>query len=531
MAEDFTKDFQKLWKEAEQKATSPEFLAEREQISPFLKALLKDIKKPAVEKVTPEQADRLLLFAIKYPNVWEGAIIKLFAPSLLPMLIKAEKNADGFYQYPPGTMGKYSALFENSEEHTIVPLGIEYLLKLPDFEKELTEIGNSLSLSYIALERAKKAIKVQTDKDPFYKAVKEELEAIKKDPKWGGVDFSSLIFEQDPNTTPRENLSLHDQALLEAIERAEKKLDPKAIVSISRKLSPLTEIPIDKVNNRVWRLLENEAIDGQYRINFLTGEETKRGVQPLVTFCLDFSQLEKELPIVRKLTAYDKRVMMSSAALYKYGNEYQTLTMIYHKMGNPENKRPSKSDLDKINNSLTKQRATILKLNNDKEKEAGFKYPQIKFDGPLIMFERVTAEIDGKVLDGVIHVAKEPVLIRFARERKQTFSIPNKILESPLSKTEKNLPIEDYFLERIAVMKKNPEFSRTILFSTVLKECNMEKDRHPGRIKKTIDLLLDHYKATKFIKDFSMDDKEIVIFLEVQNEGEGEAKSSKTSRK
>ncbi len=267
MAEEYTQDFQKLWEEARQRAEAPEFLADKEKIQPLIELLRTDLKKPAAEKVTPEQADSLLLFAIKYPKVWESSIIRLFAPSLLPMLVSAEKNAEGFYFYPPGALGKYSALFENSEEHTIVPLGIEYLLARPEFEEELGLIENNLSLAHIALEKADKVVKEQTDS--FYKAVKKELEVIKKEPEWGGVDFSKLIFDEDPNTTPRENLSLHDKALLEAIERAEKKLTPKAIVSISRKLSPLTEVPIDKVNNRVWRLLENEAIDGQYRINFL----------------------------------------------------------------------------------------------------------------------------------------------------------------------------------------------------------------------------------------------------------------------
>jgi len=381
-------------------------------------------------------------------------------------------------------------------------------------------IENMSKNSFSAVTELFGTVSKVIEKHPIFALYIEELEKISQEEEYKGIDLTSRGIEylDEEHTieadTPK-NRALHE-AYRRAVERYEKEQDAqkKAVVKVEKKSSPSTMIPIDKINRNVWKGIEETETNGQINFQFLTGKQGKRyknGIEPLVTYSLDFSSLEERLPIVKKLTSFDKRVMVAVGALYNAGNTTQTLTDIYHKMGYGENKRPNSKDLEKINDSLTKQLKAHLRIDNMEEERAGLNYPKYKYDSTLLQFERVTAEIDGKTTEGAVHFFREPPLLDFARGRGQITTVKNAVLESPLPKTDKNLKIDDYLIEEISFMKRSTKFSNKIMFNTLFEACGLVGDKNPARIKATIKEYLDHYKRTAFIEGYEVKKDYILI--------------------
>lgn len=256
--------------------------------------------------------------------------------------------------------------------------------------------------------------------------------------------------------------------------------------------------PVDKVNGHIWRLLE-KAENGQIAIDFAT-EKRGSAKEATVTYAIDFSELDG-ITLTKELTAYDKRVYVSAAALFNSGNDVISATQIYANMGYKG--RAGDVDLDKIDESLTKMSGARILLDNSIEHDTYKKYPLFKYDGSLLPMERVRAYINGKLTESAIHLFREPPMITFARDRKQVTTIPILLLESPVSKTDKNLKIDDYLIERIARMQDGNKVPRKILYKTLFDNCDISKSRDKERAKKTISKYLTHYRdAAGWIKGF-----------------------------
>lgn len=179
-------------------------------------------------------------------------------------------------------------------------------------------------------------------------------------------------------------------------------------------------------------------------------------------------------------------------------------------MGNTS--RPSTADIKKINDSLTKMRLARIYISNEHEANKYKGYQQFKYDGDLLPFERITGIIDGQESDAILHFFREPPLMTFAKERKQITTLELRLLESPISKTEANLAIDDYLLERISHIK-NGKAQPRILYETLYKKCSIttkkQKDRAPEKIKR----YLEHYKNSGFINSYDEDAEGITVYV------------------
>ena len=148
--------------------------------------------------------------------------------------------------------------------------------------------------------------------------------------------------------------------------------------------------------------------------------------------------------------------------------------------------------------------------------------------------ERVTAIVDGKITDAAIHLFREPPLITFARQRKQITNINIKLIQSPVNKTESNIALEDYLIERIAqarnerrklekercktdAEKKKKEDALKddlrILFETLYKHADIKTKMQRQRAPEKLERILEHYKVCSFIHDFKIDATGITITL------------------
>lgn len=261
--------------------------------------------------------------------------------------------------------------------------------------------------------------------------------------------------------------------------------------------------PLDKVNRNIWELMEEAGEDGQ--ISMLPFAVEKRGSnkEATVYFSIDFDDDTKAIYKKPHLDPFDKRAYLAVYAMQEAQGDYMSLEQIWKTMGNTT--RPNARQLQRLNDSLTKMRASIY-IDNKDELPVNKKAVHFRYDGPLLPFERTTAYINGKLCGSVIHLFREPPMISFAKSRKQITTIPTKVLASPANKTDDSLRLEDYLLDCIAQIKSGKR-SNKILYATLFKHCGADsaKDKMKrSRIKnELLPRLLDFYKETKWIKGYS----------------------------
>lgn len=306
------------------------------------------------------------------------------------------------------------------------------------------------------------------------------------------------------------------QTILERVEDRLKEKYPTLEVTTGERLLPsiagkrikCLDFPVDKVNFKIWDIL-GEDTKGQ--ICYISAEselDKRRGKQINILYAIDFENIDKAVSITRRLTPYDELVYIAISTLFSVGNDYMTTAQIYNAMGCEG--RPSKYDIDKINNAITKMNGARIYINNLEEIEAKYKYPVVKYDGSLLPMERRSVVINGQLAEAAIHIFREPPLMSFARGRKQITTIDRKLLASPLSKTDQNIRLQIYLIDRISHIKnkKKKKISNKILFETIYKETgiNKEKPKQRQRTPEKIKQLLDHYKECGVIKGYTPDE-------------------------
>ena len=280
------------------------------------------------------------------------------------------------------------------------------------------------------------------------------------------------------------------------------------------------EYPLDKINDNIWRDLLTADKNGQLTMYFDT---LKQGSEPqaLVIYSIDFSALE-DASIVKKLTAYDKRVYIAVNGLYAAGYDIISINQIYSVITNRPT-TPGAGDREKINKSLSKM-AARLHLDNSKERNGTYaKYPLFKYDGALLPFDRIEAEFNGNHADAIriYRPASEGAdadralpLVRFAKQRGQYTTISTQLFGS-LSLTDANLAIEDYLIEQIGHIKKG-SINNKMLYETIYQKTGQTKAMQKKRAKSKIHDILDHFKEVGFIKNYTQASDGITITYDSQ---------------
>lgn len=293
--------------------------------------------------------------------------------------------------------------------------------------------------------------------------------------------------------------------LLEEAKRAEKEdKPPQATIKGTNKI----DMPIDKVNNHVWKLLADTDTSGQ-----IAFDVARRGDEYLpVLYSINFDELkENSIKITKRLTPFDKRVYTSIAALYNAGNDIVSLTQIYKHMGNSG--RPNTKNLEKISGSITKMTAARIMVSNKKEAEK-YNYKDLSYTGSLLPLEAGEAyNIKGALTEAAIHLFREPPLVSFARKRKQITTVSLKLLQSPINKTDSNIMIDDYLIEIISLAKnkhlKSVETKYEKLYTHLQTNTTMQKKRLPEKISR----YLDHYKTCNYITGYEFSSDRLTIYI------------------
>lgn len=393
---------------------------------------------------------------------------------------------------------------------TLLPQILDYADSLSSLSKRAAtdDAGNQISMLLSRIRSLQKnynlfLLALETED------LKSELEKELQNPKYDGRTLQELFEEitAEQGEGELDGTSLFEQA----IEAARKAKYPAATIRRAKSI----EFPLDKPNSRIWNLLE-ENTEGQ--VTFDLAKTGSRKVL-LATYSIDFDALEgqvKGLQITKRLLIYDKCVYMAISALFNAGNNIVTLSQIYYAMGYTG--RPGKKDLNKINQSITKMMTAHIFFDNEQESQAYKNYPHFKYDGSLLPVERGTYIVNGQLAEAAIKVFREPPLITFAKQRRQITTIDVKLLQSPISKTDMNLLINDYLIERISRAKNGKKKSCRILFKTLYEHAriadrpktNTEKQakkRAPEKVQK----YLEFYQSQGFIKRFTVEPDGVTV--------------------
>ena len=339
------------------------------------------------------------------------------------------------------------------------------------------------------------------------------LEAELKKPEYEGKTLDDLLEEaetDDDGNPAAESLLMKAVSAARAArdEAAAKEETPRAAITRAQTV----EYPLDKPNQIIWNLLEKDT-KGQVTFNMAKSGSRK---QILTYYSINFDGLS-DIQITKRLLPFDKRVYIAVSALFNAGNNVITLSQIYYAMGYTG--RPGTTDLEKINDAITKMTTARIYFDNQQEAES-YKYRHFKYDGSLLPLERGTVIVNGQLADAAIKIFREPPLITFAKQRQQITTLDVKLLQSPISKTDANLSIEDYLIERISREKnRRGAHSCRILFKTLYAhtgipdkpKTNTEKSakkRAPDKIKK----YLTYYQKQQFITRFTTEPDGITVY-------------------
>lgn len=316
------------------------------------------------------------------------------------------------------------------------------------------------------------------------KRLKKEFED-NKDPVFKNIDMVYSIINNARNAYEKTQ----EKSLLP-------KINPKKITEL--------QYPLDKVNSYLWGLTINETV----ALKAESDKDSKKGKQASIYVLLDFDELDG-VKISRQLTSYDKRVFLAVANLKAQGHDTITAWQVHYAMGGIS--RPKKDTIEKIIQSIETLSKCRVTIDNTEEAELYTRYDRVKATFPLLTTKICSGYIKGIIVDNAITVSEVPDLLTFAEKRGQLTTVPLRLFESPISKTEANLLLEDYLFNRIARMKNSPKITRTILLEKVYQKCNVTTYKQKARLPEKIERLLQFYKDESWIKGFTITERSIEI--------------------
>lgn len=336
--------------------------------------------------------------------------------------------------------------------------------------------------------------------EPFIKA------ELKKD------EYDGLTFDDIMQHTPAELLELRNDPtsiiykVIEAARAAKAKAERVTIQHTDD-----IEYPLDKISGKAWNLF-TENTDGQLSIAFDMLPK-KKNLRATAYYSINFDSLGDNVKITKRLQPFDKRVYIAVSALFNAGNDIITATQVYYAMGNTG--KPGAKHIKKIDDALSKMTGAKITLDNAQEAEATKgKYPHFKYDGSLLPIEKITAIVNGQVSESAIHIFREPPLMTFAKERDQVTTIDVKLLQSPINKTDANLLIDDYLIDRISKAKNKTKAggSCRILYKTLYSNAGITTTKQKQRAPEKIEKYLTYYQQQGFIKKYSMQTDGVTVY-------------------
>lgn len=263
----------------------------------------------------------------------------------------------------------------------------------------------------------------------------------------------------------------------------------------------------DKVSNAIYGLWGTQVIPGKNTEVNLANRRSKKKLSALVN--IDFTDDAINIMGKRELTAYDREVHDAIVTLYvDGGNELITPQMIYRAMTGDDNARLASKQQESISNSINRLLYSRLILNASKEDALAYGYGSFKYEGAIIIGEKLTATtVSGNVVSEVIRILREPVLYTYASKKNQIGRFAIKLLDSPVNKTEENIILQSFLYRHILAIKGG-SLSPTMVYSTIYNQLGIKASSQASmnnkkkKVRDTIKKILAYWKKEGFIKSY-----------------------------
>lgn len=294
----------------------------------------------------------------------------------------------------------------------------------------------------------------------------------------------------------------------------ERKHTPQKMDNSLLSTMPLIRDIFEKTNPKKGTTRE---IDGQLFYDFVSVTENKKTLKkhpdnPEV-YILGRLWQTGDIIISRELDIKDRMLIEVLGSFYKEGIKQISLADLFYQMG--YNRKPQKKDKEEIIKRLLRLSSTWMQFDNTKEIEHRYKYPPIlsatkgtqllKFD-----IQQITAS-NGQSIE-IIELNAMPELMRIAIDRRQFTTLHREWLTLPGNTSKYSEKIQRYFLDNITAINDGA-INNIMKFESIFDYCELTKDKRMqrDRVKTQIIDFLEHYKKNKFIKDYKINNEEIII--------------------
>ena len=322
----------------------------------------------------------------------------------------------------------------------------------------------------------------------------------------------SLIFYENLLKDKDKLKKAFDAYIKRLKELEEKDETPAAVVNTIYPANFLA--PTDKVSNLAF---SNELTGSHIQQLAMERRGSKKQITTLAS--IDFDSLNGSVQIKgrKELTAYDREVHDTIITLYvEGGNEYITPQMIYQVMTGDPKARLEKKQAEAISESITKCMYSRLIIDASEEAKA-YGFDSFKYDGSLISGERVTASLNGTVVE-CLRILRPPVLYEYANKKNQIGRFNIKLLNTPINKTEEIITLQGYLYRRILSMKNNSNLSKTIVYDTVYNQLDIKAAsdgalrKKKAKVRSQVKKILDYWKQEQFIAGYVENKRGQVIY-------------------
>lgn len=247
----------------------------------------------------------------------------------------------------------------------------------------------------------------------------------------------------------------------------------------------------------------------------LTLKGGKKGeivAQTYVTINYDGLENLKIFNANNSIEGFDRDVFNALCSLIEVGNEYLTEDMIYRAMrGYKVTGQISDAQRADIINSIRKLSVLRVAINTTAANDLYPDLAELSAESAMLDIDIVTCKYRDTTVENMIRVKEAPLMLRYAKALNQLDRRPIEYLSCPISGTKENIELQGFLYRRIilASSQKHLPNLRTIPVDRILEAIGVSKDTHKQfRVKKsrvlaTVVKILDYWKDTKFITDYT----------------------------
>lgn len=228
---------------------------------------------------------------------------------------------------------------------------------------------------------------------------------------------------------------------------------------------------------------------------------------------LSFDELASQAQASQRLNAFDREVIDAVASLYRENDVFSAKTIYRVITGKDRNYKVTPSQVTAVIKSLEKCGKTQIRIRIRDLAEKGSPIGrqlkkhgviEAEYTGALIPYEAVglKTETDSEYF---IRLLKKPTFFAYAEVMGKVSTFPIGLLDTPISKTTRNIVLQSFLLRTIDSMYRR-EIRNIIPIDDIYAAINGQDDipQHKARHRAAVETILNSWKTGeyKYILDF-----------------------------